>query len=286
MKSSSVKNKILILGASGFIGRAIYKELLPYFDVYGTYSTSHPDFDENQVLYQYDILKDDINYILEKVKPNFIISSLRGNYNTQIKIHQQLIKHTQNQTNCRLLYLSTVNVFDAKFKFPSYEDDSLLAESEYGKFKISIEKIIGTLPDSKYAILRIPLVLGVNAPRIVQLKQASKHKANFEVYPNLIVSITTANKISQQIHYIINKERFGIFHLASNDVIHHNDLFEELSDKLELENVIFKQVFSSNEDSYLAILPRHNKLPRNYRTTVAQVIDECILKDEIVTLKK
>ena len=278
-------NRILILGASGFIGNAIYKELLPYFDVYGTYRTSNLEFDDNQVFFQFDIENNDIESILEKVNPTHIISSLRGDYMSQIKVHEQIVDFITKQENCRLLFLSTVNVFDAKSEFPSYEKDTVLAESEYGRFKISIEKIVAKLPKSKFAILRLPIVLGVNSPRILQLKKASQHKADFEVFPNLIVSITTANKIAQQVHYIINKKKFGIFHLASNDVIHHNDLFEELSVKLSLQNVIFRQIFKSNEDAYLAILPKDNKLPRNYRTTVSQVIDECTLKEEIDSLK-
>ncbi len=279
-------NRILILGASGFIGNAIYKELLPYFNVYGTYCTSQPEFDENQVLFQFDVKNNTIESVLEKVKPNFIISSLRGDFISQFNIHQKLVNYTLKQKNCRILYLSTVNVFDAKSEFPSYENDVVLADSEYGRFKISIEKLVATLPQSKYAILRLPMVLGVNSPRVIQLKQASQFQADFKVYPNLIISITTVNKIAQQIHYIINKNRLGIIHLASNDVIHHSDLFEEISEKLSLKQVVFKKVYTSNKDAYLAILPKENKLPRNYRITVSQVIKECTLKEEIITLIK
>ncbi len=279
-------NRILILGASGFIGNAIYKELLPYFNVFGTYFSSKQEFEENKVLFQFDVEKENINTILEEVQPNFIISSLRGDFESQFNIHQQLVKYTLKQKKCRILYMSTVNVFDAKYKFPSYEYDAVLTVSEYGRFKVSIEKLVATLPQSKYAILRLPIVLGVNSPRLLQLKKASQHKADYEVYPNLIVSITTANKIAQQIHYIINKNKVGIFHLASNDVIHHSDLFKELSEILSLKNILFKQIFTSNKDSYLAILPKENKLPRNYRITVSQVINECTLKEEIITLIK
>lgn len=278
-------NRILILGASGFIGNTIYKELLPYFDVYGTYHTSNLELEENQIMFQFDFENSGIETILEQVNPTYIISSLRGDYKSQLELHQQLVDYTSRNESCRILYLSTVDVFDGKYEFPSYENDSVSAESEYGRFKISVEKIIATLPKSKFAILRLPIVLGVNSPRIVQLKKASQHKADFEVFPNLIVSVTTASKIAQQVHYIINKNKFGIFHLASNDVIHHNDLFEEISEKLSLQNIIFKQIFQSNEDAYLAILPKDNKLPRNYRTTVSQVIDECTLNEEIDSLK-
>ena len=45
-KKESNKNTILILGASGFIGNVLYKELLSYFDVYGTYC-QNTDFKDN-----------------------------------------------------------------------------------------------------------------------------------------------------------------------------------------------------------------------------------------------
>ncbi len=278
-------NKILILGASGFIGNVLYKELLPYFDVYGTYRSSNPEFDDNKVMFPFNVEQDNINSILNKVKPNYIISSLRGEFKDQLIVHQELLNYCLASLDCKLIYLSTVNVFDAKGEFPSYENDSLLADSEYGKYKVSQEKAISKLPSSKYVIARLPLVLGVNSPRIIQLKEASKHKAEFEVYPNLIISVSTANKIAQQIHYIINKDLSGIYHLSSNDMIHYSELFEEITNKLELKNVVFKSIYTSNEDKYLAILPKHNKLPKNYQITISQIIEDCVLKEEIGSLK-
>jgi dTDP-4-dehydrorhamnose reductase len=232
-------NKILILGASGFIGNMLYKELLPYFDVYGTYHSLNLEFDDNKIMFQFNMESDDINSILNKVKPNYIISSLRGEFENQLKVHQELLNYTLATIDCKLIYISTVHVFDAKGKFPAYENDSLLANSEYGKYKANQEKAISKLPSSKYVIVRLPLVLGVNSPRIIQLKEASKNKTEFEVYPNLIISASTAHKIAQQVHYIINKDLSGFYHLSSNDMIHHSELFEEISNKLELKNVIF-----------------------------------------------
>jgi len=278
-------NRILILGASGFIGNTLYKELLPYFDVYGTYNTANEHLQQNQVMYHFDVAKDDIDEILNDVQPNIIISSLRGDFDAQYKVHEQLSAYVMTNDNCRVIYLSTVNVFDGKYNLPSYENDLLLAESDYGKFKVSVERIFNELPKEKYAIIRLPLVLGVNAPRIIQLRQATKHQAAFEVYPNLIISVTTAYKIAQQVHYIINKNLFGIFHLASNDMIHHEELFIEISNRLELEDVIYKQTFTSNEDRYLAILPKNNQLPKECRITVSEVINDITLKEEINTLK-
>lgn len=279
-------NRILILGASGFIGNALYKELHHYFDVYGTYCRPNSVFKENQVMYRFDVETDDVKTLLHKIRPNYIISSLRGDFNAQFEKHQDILNYVKTAYKCRLLFLSTVNVFDGKSLFPSFEDEPVLAESDYGKYKIAVEGLLSHIPPNKYAILRLPMVLGVNSPRVIQLKQASKHNATLEVFPNLIISITTANKISQQVHYIINKNKYGIYHLASEDVIHHIDLFKELADRLELNGMMFKQVYSTNDESYFAILSKKNKLPKPYRISVAQVIEECTLKEEIITLKK
>jgi len=72
------KHRILILGASGFLGGSIYKELCSYFRTFGTYNTSNKSFEKNNHFFQYNIEEDDVFEILDIVKPTIIISSLRG----------------------------------------------------------------------------------------------------------------------------------------------------------------------------------------------------------------
>ncbi len=277
------KHTILILGASGFIGNALYRELLSYFSTFGTYCTQEGLFAENQVFFKFCAEENSILEILTEVQPTVIISALQGEYKTLLKTHQEIATYVAEHHKSRILFLSSASVFDGLYKFPSYENDSPKAESEYGRHKLAIEKLLLEQIPAQTTILRLPMVLGVTSPRVVQLRQASKHKAVFEVHPNLIVSITTADKVAQQVHYIVNQQLDGIFHLASEDVIHHEDLFRELCEKLGDELPVFKNVFQRNEDSYLAILPKKNKLPKSYRITVAEVIDACTLKEEIST---
>jgi dTDP-4-dehydrorhamnose reductase len=279
------KNRILILGASGFIGRSIYLELRSYFDVYGTYFENVDEFGDNQAYFKYCVGDNTLGGILEEVKPTVIISSLRGDFEKQYKSHEELFQYVNDHHNCRLLFLSSVNVFDGKFKLPSYENDKPLAESDYGKFKISVERLLLKNIPAQTVIVRLPMVLGFHSPRILQLRQAIKHHATFEVYPNLTISVTTADKIAQQVHYIISKQLDGIFHLASDDMVHHEDLFIEITSKMGDKTPIFKSAFRRNEDGYLAILPKKNLLPETYRISVAEVIDDCTLNEEIVTLK-
>jgi dTDP-4-dehydrorhamnose reductase len=279
-------NRILILGASGFIGSLLYRELSPYFDVQGTYHSNSDALFENQVMHQFNVETDSITPLLESIQPNYIISSLRGDFKSQYDIHQEIINYVKSVDHSRLYFLSTVNVFDGKSKFPAYEDDPLIPESNYGKFKASVERSIRELSSEKYALLRLPMVLGVNSPRLNHLRYCSVHKESFEVFPNLIISVTTANKIAQQVHYLINKDLTGVYHLSSSDMIHHDELFEEIAEKLNLQNLVFKNVYNSNEDQYLAILPKKNKLPKNYRITVSEVINDITLMEEIETFKR
>ncbi|MEZ4857742.1 MAG: sugar nucleotide-binding protein [Flavobacteriaceae bacterium] len=277
-------HRILILGASGFIGNTFYKELLPYYDTFGTYASQETLYAENQVFFKCIVEENTISKILQKVQPTIIISALKGEAKALGKTHQILCDFV-SKTKSKLLYISSAAVFDGKGDFPSFEKEAPLPESYLGKLHYSIEKIVKQLPKDQWAIVRLPLVLGVNAPILIQLKQAAKHHAAFEVFPNLIISATTQNKMAQQLHYIINQDLKGIFHLASEDVMHHDELFKEISEKISHKKPIFKKVYSSNEDRFLAILPKQNSLPKNYQITLEEVIAECTLKDEITTLK-
>ena len=54
------KHRILIFGVSGYLGSAIYKELQPYYQTFGTYRTPLLAFENNKQFYHYDFEVDDI----------------------------------------------------------------------------------------------------------------------------------------------------------------------------------------------------------------------------------
>lgn len=270
------KQRIVILGASGFIGNAIYKELCSYFNTFGSYHTSSNLYKDNQHFFQYDHEQDDIYEILENLKPNVVISSLRGNFNSQILAHQHILEYVKTH-KCRLIFLSSANVFDAYSKYPSYEKDKTLSESIYGRFKIKIENAIMRLPKKKWTILRLPMVLGSNSPRIEEIKLNLKEKQPIEVFPNLVMNVTTDDKVTQQIHYIINRKKTGIYHLGSTDLVHHDDFIKDLINSMGDYKPLYKQVFTTNDERYLAVLPKHNKLPKNLQIESQDVVKISIL---------
>lgn len=285
MRKKEGKERILILGGSGFIGYEIYKELLSYYEVYCSYCKQEGAFSENQVFFKYCVEEDSLFLLLNEIKPTVIISAISGNYKKLFDAYQQMVNYTLLHEDCSVLYISSAEVFDGKFSHPSYENDLTLSETPSGKFKIAIEKLLLETIPQQTAILRLPMVLGVNSPEVVHLRQCIRHKATYEVFPNLIITTTTIDKVCQQIHYIVNHSLVGIFHLSSNDMVHHEDLIREITLKISDKMPIFKSVFSSNEDRYNAILPKVNQLPEPYQIAVSEVVEESGLNEEIMSIR-
>ncbi|WP_373516602.1 sugar nucleotide-binding protein [Pricia sp.] len=274
-KKDEGNKKILILGGSGFLGNAIYKELCKYFDTYGTYLSARKSFEDNRQFFRYNMEEDDVFGILEKVKPQIIISALRGNFAAQIQAHQHIVEYLL-QNECMLYFLSSANVFDAYRKYPSYEYDKTLSESVYGRLKIKIENMMLRLPQEKMGILRVPMVFGNGSPRIKEIKKFIWENEPVEVFPNLILNVTSEDKLTQQIHYLINRNKTGIYHLGSNDLVHHEDFIKEVVERIGNFNPIYKRVYTTNEERYLAVLPKDNKLPKNLQVGYQDVIDHHI----------
>jgi len=267
------KHRILILGVSGFLGNAIYKELCPYYSTFGTYRTPLLAFENNKQFYQYDFEEDDIFEILDAVKPTLIISALRGDFSAQLTAHKHLFEYISLKKKCKMVFLSSANVFDAYSKYPSYENDTTLSNSIYGHFKIRLEQLFLKLPSKKIAILRLPMVFGAQSPRVNELKLHLEIDAPIELFPNLIMNVISDQKVTQQLHYIINRNKYGIFHVGSKDLVHHDDFIKDLVSKISAKNPKFKLVYTTNDERYLAVLPKENKLPKHLQMYSLELLD-------------
>lgn len=263
--------RILVIGASGFLGQALFKELNPYFDVFGTYYTSKKKYDSNRRYHQWDVESEHLTPILNTVKPDIIITSFKGAFPAQVEAYQELISYVVRHRK-KLMFLSTSNVFDAFTNYPSYEYDKTLSGSIYGRFLIKIENALLRLPNAYYNILRLPMVFGKTSPRLQEIFKLHDLDEAIDVFPKVIINATTEKKLCQQLHFIINQNLQGVFHLGSSDVIHHKDLIEDICEINAIDDPIFRNNYQSNQDRYLALLPKHNKLPENYQISIQEVI--------------
>lgn len=270
---ASTKQRILILGVSGFIGKALYKEFCSLYKTYGTYRRANAFLEKNTHLFEYDIEEDDIYDLLNRLKPTIIISAIRGNFAAQVIAHKHITEYIQNN-DCKIIFLSAANVFDAYSKYPSYEDDTTLSNSIFGHFKIKIEQLLLKLPEQKVAILRLPMVFGIQGPRVEELKFLHANNQAIELFPNIIMNIISDTRLTQQIHYIINRKKFGIFHLGSKDLVHHDDFIKDLCVELQLKKPKFKLVYTTNNERYLAVLSKINTLPKHLCFSTTEIMSD------------
>lgn len=269
-------NKILILGGSGLVGKAIINEINKYnqFEVYSTYFEK-PILLNQDRSFKFNIEDlDNIIRMLNTLKPNIIVSCLRGDFNKQLMLHIKIAEYL-NKNGGKLYFFSTANVFDNNFKRTHYEDDIPNSQTEYGRYKIECENKMIELLHDNVCILRLPQVWGKTSPRINELLYLLQNNREVIVYPKLFLNTNTDVMIAKQLYYIIDNNLNGIFHLASKDIVNYRDFYNELIEGLGFKNEKIKENFK--EEGYFALLSkRNNEFSEQLRFTNKSVIDYLI----------
>ncbi|MGG1676990.1 sugar nucleotide-binding protein [Neobacillus sp. NRS-1170] len=265
--------KILILGASGLVGSALIDELKNDFDLFGTYSsklTSLPNDKQFQLeVQQLDKLKN----ITYSIKPDIVISCLRGEFDRQLEFHRELAQDLQN-TSTRVYYLSTTNVFDGDFSRSHTEIDIPIAESDYGNFKIKCENILKKTLDERVKIIRIPAIWGKDSSRWNLIKESLKNEKEIDVYSNLVCNNLLDVLLAKQLRFIIEKNLNGIFHLGSTDLITHGEFFEQIICKLtNNKNILRYSLYQDTVDTrYFSLISNRNDIPTSFQCTNQDII--------------
>jgi dTDP-4-dehydrorhamnose reductase len=266
-------NKVLILGGSGLVGKAIINEMNKYkkYQLYATYFKNSINLDEDKCFKLNIEELDNLDSILNTVKPQSIISCLRGDFNKQLIQHIKAAEYLK-ENGGKLYFFSTTNVFDNDVTRPHYEDDIPNSQTDYGKYKIECENKIIEILNDKACILRIPQVWGKSSPRMKELLSSLKNNKEIEVYPKLTLNTNTDVMIARQLCYIIDNDLSGIFHLASEDVVSYKNFYSELIAKLGFNNAVIKE--NLEEEGYFTLLSKRSiEFPEDLRITNKVVID-------------
>ena len=121
-----IKN-ILILGASGTVGTMVFEQLSrdENLKIAGTYFSAARENTSSLIRFSVEF-PNDICSILKQIRPDIVISSLRGDYNKQLIVHENAARYLMANGG-RLIYLSTANVFDGVWDQPHYEADARIS---------------------------------------------------------------------------------------------------------------------------------------------------------------
>ena len=126
--------KLLIIGASGLVGKALALQCKNEFEIYGTYYTSSTNLSEDKQFHLNIQDTEQLKSILNHVDPDIIISCLHGDFEQLMAFHKRLVNEL-NKTSL-VYFLSTTNVFDGDLSRHHNELDEPISKSEYGQYKI------------------------------------------------------------------------------------------------------------------------------------------------------
>lgn len=277
--------KILILGASGYAGQAIAQRLIKNHEVYGTYHTQEKFNIAQSKMFQMELGNSNyIKNVLDKIHPQIVISSLRGDFQLQLEAHNMIADYLLKNEDGKIIFISSSNAFDAAKEKPHYESDKTDSHTDYGKFKVACEQMLQDKLKNRCVIVRIPEIFGKNCPRILKLMQDTVNNTPIITYPNLYVNYTTNIQIAEWIAYIIKEDLGGIFHIGTKDTYNYMRFQSELSRILGLKEPVFQKELIPQK-CFQAVLPGRKEIPEKLQMRVTDVLEylghvqkKCLLK--------
>lgn len=180
-----MKKRVLLLGGNSFVGQSMISDLEYSYQIIPTAGHHAP---ENG----YQLLAEEPDKLLEILaheNPEIVISSIRGDYQSQLNFHKTLADWLSKKQK-RLLYISTANVFDGDLSKPWTEHDPPMPESDYGSFKRDCETMLGNILENQLIIFRLAAVWSADCPRVQQLKRHSQTNEPYHTYPDYNINVT------------------------------------------------------------------------------------------------
>ena len=219
--------KILILGVSGTVGKPLYISLSEEYDVHGTFCKNLPSDISSEHLHKFDIA-DSIGLVtlMETINPDLVVSSLTGNFEQQLSVHQTLENYLRKNTSGRMIFISTANVFDGDVRGQHSEKTAPHPISSYGKFKQNCEEFLQDKLGDRCLVIRLPKILDKTATQdwYEHAKTGiAKPGHNPVIHENLYFSLNTAENVANAIRYCVGVEKSGVLHLTSCDFMSIDD---------------------------------------------------------------
>ncbi|MCK6207890.1 sugar nucleotide-binding protein [Bacillus infantis] len=242
--------KLLILGASGLIGKALAEQVREDFKIYATYHSA-----VNKTVSERDIQLDvgdpgAAGSLISSIRPDITVSCLRGDFSAQLKFHQELAE-AMKDGNSMLYYFSTANVFDGDFSKHHNENDMPQSQTDYGRFKIRCESMLQGVLGERAAIIRIPAIWGKKSQRLSHLKDALQKKEGMEAYTNLACNHLTDVQLARAVSYMMENRLKGIFHLGTKDMLSQFAFAARLAERLPgNQESIRPVIFEDEHNSY------------------------------------
>ena len=272
-----IKQKTLVIGASGLVGRNLIKNIKDITDIYATYNTTRFD-SEGIKFYQLDVGDAyRVDELLKKIQPDIVID-LAAKRNTRYcekniddayKVNVDGTKNIVNvcrDMNAKMVFISSDQVFDGTEG--SYnEDDEPNPLNVYGKQKAMAEKIIKSNLNN-WLIIRASHIYGwyprrdnfvawllENFERVCQSRSIDREIRIS--YDQFVTPINVENFVDVLIKLLENDKR-GVYHVGE-ECLSKYEFAKRIKETFQFDDAIIKPVSSEvlNQD---VVRPKNNCL--------------------------
>jgi dTDP-4-dehydrorhamnose reductase len=252
--------KVLVLGASGFLGGKVYRNLKDKYEVLGTYFSSK----ENDELARIDINNyNDVRKVFEEFKPDIVIWCLL-NMNNEKKLTEiglsNVIKSLDYSS--KLIYISTDGFYggngdyreDVELKHYSVENPL----SAYVNAKIDGEKAV--ISHKNHAIVRTGPLYGQDInnnwdKRITDLINTLSQNKKIYRSSNLYKTFVQVDDLANLIGEIVEKDYKGIIHVGPGEKESYFTFNRKIARKLNLNEELILEDIIEQEQSNLKGIP-------------------------------
>ena len=244
--------KLLVTGASGFLGWNLCQQAYANWEVHGTYF-SHKVTIPNTTLYRVDLTDfTALKQLLERVQPDAVIHTAAASKPNFCQTNREVayainvdaavnIVSLCSDRNIPCAFTSTDLVFDGKNPFYK-ESDPVCPINHYGEQKAIAEQKMSEYP--KVALCRMPLMFGLPSPVASTFLQGivSNLKAGKEVnlFSDEYRTPASGKAASQGLLLAVEKQVEGILHLGGKERVSRYDFGLLVADVLDLPTETIK----------------------------------------------
>ncbi|MDW0118369.1 sugar nucleotide-binding protein [Sporosarcina thermotolerans] len=241
--------KVLVLGASGFLGGHVYHNLLKdnrFKEILGTSKSS-----EIESLYNIDI-NDEKKFgeIYRNYNPDFVIWTVMGTVNEETLIHtglKQLLNMMDQHT--KLIYVSTDGIFSSgegcfdECAAPSYLDTQNPLSS-YTNAKLDGEKMIQK-EHQNYIVVRTGPLYGQDSKgnwdsRVLALQSALLANKPYKRADNLFKTFVYVEDLANAIIELLSIDYTGFLHVGPKTKESYYTFSLRMAEKLKLDNTLLE----------------------------------------------
>ena len=271
--------KVWIVGANGRVGSALLKQM---------------DFLEYELLVtdlsEVDItVRDDVKSYMKISRPDVVINcagltdldACEADPDAAYRVNAIGARNLAIEcelSDCKLIQLSTDDIFSHSAGQPYNEFDPAQPRSVYGKSKYAGEQMVMSL-STRYVIIRSSWIYGTRRDFVSKVIDAVDKQTPLRVPINQYAAPTSAKELAKVVRHFIDNDLFGIYHAVCLGSCSRYDFAKEILKDLGRETELIPVEADDSRPAYSVLdnmMLRLDKLeqPIEWKTALAEYIRE------------